>query len=638
MAETTTTTSTSKPAARRGWSGMIAEVTAAQDLQTFNQGILDLQCKIVAAEYGALWIKQGDDLKLLDTWPAKMAQNGQLESSPVWELLHQAGRGGFERQVSHVLKVEPEGGNDPPGVGAHVFVTALRVRDQVVAVTTVVADCRDPSVIQSTVPMRELAAGLYELFFVRQEKVELQKQTERVRSAMSLLAVAQDAEGFNGACMNLVNELARQLKCTRVSLGWIKRRSVALVAMSDTEDLKRHSEQVALIELSMSECLDQEQPVVCPPPPDAEPMLADAILHAHRRVLDAASNRHILSIPLRIQDEWLGVLTLERTDQPFDSDLVTHLQLVADVVSPQLQDRKLTDLWLVGHAWNSIKKAASFITGPKYVGYKLLAIGVIALLFFVALGTWSYKVSADCVLEIESKRIVSTPLESDLVEVFVEPGQEVKANQILAKLNDVELRLRYADANASYKRADSERQQASGEQKIPEMQQALARMQQAKAQMDLLQYQIDQSDIRSPINGVILTGDWRDKVGGVIPKGERMFEIAQVSDVVAKLRVSESDIDQIQDYVAKHSKMPSGRLATRSQPEIKFDFVIDKIIPLAGPHNNVNVFEVRARLDHLEPWLRPGMEGLAHIDVGDEPIYWIVGHRVADAVRLWLWW
>ena len=623
---------------RRGWSGLINDLNAADNIRSFHAGILDLQCKVVAAEYGALWVKDpSGDLKMLEGWPARIANDPQ--SMPVWELLNEAAKGGFERQASHVLKVEPENSSDPPGIGAHVFVTALRVKGQVVAVTTVVADCRDPAVIQSTVPMRELAAGLYELFFAKDETRRQIQQSEQIRSSMTILATSQDAPGFTGACMNLANELARQLKCSRVSIGWVKGRTIKLKAMSDTEDLKRHSKEVALIELAMSECLDQQQPIVCPPPEDAEPLLAEAIVHAHRNTLSASDNQYILSLPLRQHDDWVGVITLERADVPFDPDLVTQLQMICDVVAPQLHDRWDSDRWLVGHALRSLERLSSYLVGPRHVGWKLLGILIAVVLIYLLVGTFTYRVGADFVFQIESKRLVSAPFESDLISVNVIPPMEVQAGQVLAQLNAKDLQLQLVEAQSTYRLAKLEAKQhrSQGQRELAEAEQAAARMAQAQAQIDLLQWKIQQATIRSPIAGHLIAGDWRDRVGGVVPKGEAMFEIAPLQDIIVLLRVPENDIDLIQQYRQKHGTLPSGRLASRSQPEQKFEFDIEQVIPLSRTHNNANVFELRARIADPQSWLRPGMEGLARIDVGPRPIRWIIAHRVEDAIRLWLW-
>lgn len=672
----------SKPS-NKGWGGLIEKVNNAPDLMTFHQEMLDLQCKIVAAEYGAFWVK-GPDGKpiILNSWPNKL--EGNQIAQAVRELLQQSAQSGFERQTSHVLKVSPEGQEDEPGIGAHVFVTILRAAGQTAGVTTVVADCHDASIINATVPMRELAAGLYEVFVQRESARQAQADAQNVRNAVALLGTTQEAEGFTGAALNLVNELARQLKCSRVTLGWVKGRGINVVAMSDTEELKRHSEYVRLMEVAMGECLDQQQPVVYPVPENAEQLLAEAVVYSHKKLLANDKGSHIVSIPLRLRDEWIGVLTLEREDA-FDGMLVTQLQLISDVAAPQLADRFESDRWLVGHAWKSIKWLASYLVGPKHVGWKMLSIAIMIALIYVFIGSMPYKISADFTMEAQSKRIIPAPYEGDLAEVRIRPGADVKAGEVLAILNTTELKLQLGEAVSQLHVYSLQRQKARAENKIAEAQQAEAAIGQTQAKINLLQYQIDKSTIRSPIDGVVLTGDWYDKVGGVVEKGKAMFEVAPLTDLIPILRISEQDIDTIESSIHETGGLPTGSLTTRSQPDQDFKFLVRQIVPLATPVNGQNVFEIRSRFatddwsataDYaendtvvfngilyraaddsgpgsragvVEPgtddkvwqranWLRPGMEGLARVDMGKRRIWWVATHRITDMIRLWMWW
>lgn len=631
-----TQTSATRPGPR-GWDRMVSQLAASPDLASFHRGMLDLQCKIVAAEYGALWVAGPEGKPMLvDAWPPKLAEGGP--DSPLMNLLAQAAKSGFERQSSHVLKAEPEGNAAPAAdLGAHVFVTVMRFEGNITAVSTVVAELRDAQVVQSTAPLRELAAGLYEGFFAKQEVRRREQDVQRVRQAMALLAVSQEAEGFGGATLNMVNELARQLKCSRVCLGWVRGKGVRLVAMSDTEHLKRHSQDVVLTELAMAECLDQQQPVAFPIPPDAEPLLQQAVIHAHKRLVANVAGRHVVSLPLRQRDEWLGVLLLERTEAPFDPATIQYVQLVSDVIAPHLEDRFISDKPLPMHAWRSVEWAAKHLVGPRHIAWKLGALVALALVLFCAFGTWEYKLSAPCVFEPELRRIMPAPFEGQIRKALKRAGDRVAAGEPLAELDTYELKLQLEESKARLAGAELEysQHQYGQEGKQAEAQQAKASMAQIKARIDLLTYQIDRAVIRAPIAGVILSGNWHDKVGGVIKQGDVMFEVAPVDQLLAVLHVNELDIDQIDEKRGAHYE---GQLATRGEPEHRFGFTIERIVPSASPVNNVNSFEVRARLQESAPWLRPGMEGLAKIEVGKRPIWWIFTHRISDTLRLWFWW
>ncbi len=617
----------------RGWERIVDRINEAQDQKAFLAGMLQLQCMIVAADYGAIWLVDPQNKpNLAQTWPTTLAEHDP--DSTVLQMLQQAAATGLSRSSSQILKLhigedQPIQGNAPASL---VFVTVMRSGGRVMAVSTAVAESRDSKVAKVTQPMREIAAGLFESFQARQEAKRQFVDAQAVRGAMAILAVSQEGRGFNGACLNLVNELARQQKCSRVSIGWVKGRAVRVVAMSDTEHLKRHDEQVTLTELAMSECLDQQQPIVYPFPEQTDPLLSHAVVHAHRRVTGDHPNRHVLSVPLRHEDQWLGVLTLERSDEAFSEQLIQQLQLVADVVAPHLDDRRSSDRFLVSHTWYSFEKSMGYLIGPKHVGWKLLVILVLTLIGFAIFGSWPYHVTAEFAIEATDKRIVPSPYDGRLDVVKVEPGEFVHDGSLLAQLDTTQLELQLAEAMSEMRRATLERSQATAESKQAEAQQAQARIDQARSRIELLKYQIDRGSIRSPVEGFVLSGYWHDKVGGVVEQGKPMFEIAPIKELVALVRVSENDIDLIDTQNPQ-----TGQLATRAVPEHKFDIHVTRIVPMASPVDRANVFEVRCQFDQPAEWLRPGMEGLARIKIGDKPIIWIATHRIVNTVRLWLW-
>lgn len=616
------------------WHRVVDRLATTTDPNTFWEGMLELQCVIVAAKYGATWaINPQGQPSLLKIWPPELQQ--AAATSPVMKMLADAAQRGVQRTSSHVLKIQQGDSAKTQDPGTHLFVTVIRGAGNIAAVATVVADYHDDRAAEATGPMRVLAAGLYEGFLARAEARQHQNESNTVRQAMALLAVAHDGRGFTGACLNLVNEMARLNACSRVSLGWVRGRSIRLAAISGTEHFKRHSDQVKSLELAMAECLDQQQPLIYPLPPDAEPLLAHAVVHEHRRLAGDHTGQQALSIPLRNGEQWVGVLTLEKPYTPptgFTTEQVHRLQLIGDVLGPHLADRRSGDRWLVVHAWHSLRTGLSYLVGPKHVVWKCAAILLIALIAFAALGRWNYRVTAQFVLEAHSKRIVPAAYEGRLSEVNVEPGMIVKANQILARQDDTEWSLQLAEARSQLKLAYLEKSKATAEGKQAEAQQAEARAQQTKAHIQLLQYQIEQATIRSPIDGFVLSGNWKDKVGGVIEQGKPMFEIAPLEDLLALVRVNEADINDVNPV-----DLPAGEIATRSEPEQKFTVHVTRIVPLASPVEGENVFELRCRIDQPAPWLRPGMEGLAKIDVGSKPIYWIFTHKIVDTVRLWLW-
>jgi hypothetical protein len=66
-------------------------------------------------------------------------------------------------------------------------------------------------------------------------------------------------------------------------------------------------------------------------------------------------------------------------------------------------------------------------------------------------------------------------------------------------------------------------------------------------------------------------------------------------------------------------------------------FSVVKVTPVATAQDGRNFFRVEARLERAPPRLRPGMEGVGKIEVGERRLWWILTHSFTDWLRLTLW-
>jgi hypothetical protein len=109
----------------RGWEQMVAQLNGQQDRPGFLRGMLELQCRVVAAEYGAIWELDAEKApQVAVSWPDALAQTGP--ANPVFKLLAQAANSGFEKGLSQILKVENSQQPAAAGEGTFLFVTVLR--------------------------------------------------------------------------------------------------------------------------------------------------------------------------------------------------------------------------------------------------------------------------------------------------------------------------------------------------------------------------------------------------------------------------------------------------------------------------------------------------------------------------------
>ena len=167
--------------------------------------------------------------------------------------------------------------------------------------------------------------------------------------------------------------------------------------------------------------------------------------------------------------------------------------------------------------------------------------------------------------------------------------------------------------------------------KTAEAQIARAQADKVSAHVTLLEDEIRRANLASPISGSLLTGDLIRRIGAPVKTGDVLFEVAPLDSLRGSLSVPEDEITDI--TVGQH-----GELATVAYPDHKILFTVERINPVAEVVKGKNVFKVRVAFDRRPEVLRPGMEGVAKVDIGKRHYAWIWTRRLANWIRLNLWW
>ena len=270
---------------------------------------------------------------------------------------------------------------------------------------------------------------------------------------------------------------------------------------------------------------------------------------------------------------------------------------------------------------------------------KLIAVAALILVAVLVFYKPVYRVSAPFTITAEDRRAVSSPTEGFIGTVGtlagneLRPGMRVKQGDLLLSLDTRDLVLEKGKAltraNALQKEADQKLHQ---EGKTAEAMVLLEQRKEALAEAELLTYRIDRSSIRSPIDGEILRGDWRDRVGSPVKEGDVLFEIAALESLEIEANVAERDI-QLVKAEAK------GEVATTSNPAISHPFTVTRIVPLGEPKEGSNVFKVYGKVDGAQiDYFKPGMVGEAKIETEPRRLIWVWTHRLTDWMRLKFWW
>jgi RND family efflux transporter MFP subunit len=288
---------------------------------------------------------------------------------------------------------------------------------------------------------------------------------------------------------------------------------------------------------------------------------------------------------------------------------------------------------LITKAAESAHKLLTKLIGPRHLVMKLVTAATIAVIGFFILAEGDYRVTADATLEGSVQRAVVAPIDGFIATSDIRAGDIVRQGQIMGALDDKDLKLeqlKWASEKAQYAR---EYRSALADHDRAQVTILSARTDQADAQLKLVEEQLARMQIVAPFDGVVVKGDLSQSLGSPVERGDILFEVAPLEAYRLVLRVNENDIPETQ--VGQQ-----GKLRLSGMPGESLPFAVEKITPVSEAEDGSNFFRVEARLDETPVQLRPGMEGIGKIDIGERKLIWIWTHKLIDWLQLqvWSWW
>lgn len=473
--------------------------------------------------------------------------------------------------------------------------------------------------------MLELLADTPRLYQHNRAAAQRGQETERLARALDILAAVNEHKKFSPAAMTLVNELVTRFGAERVTLGWVHGYYVKITTISGTEQFQRKMQVLQQLEAAMEECRDQDEEILFPAPDGAE-----AIIKDHHQYSTDSSSPALLSAPVRVEGEVVAVITLERLQGYFTESEARAVRVIADQVAPRLKDLHARDRWF-GARWTAAARAffAKFLS-PRHTWLKLGAILGTVLFLFSLIVPLPYSVDATFQVRADTMAFVSAPFEGYLSEALVRPGDLVTKGQVVLTFEEEDLRIEEAEALAEIQRYQAEAELAEAERNLSDLRVARALRQQAEARLALARHRLERAVLRAPFDGVVVQGDFRDRVGARINQGDQLLLISELEGLYADIRLPERDIDLIDDS-------RKARLVFASRPDLEFAADVEVVSPAAYPDEEGTAFSLRARVVEDAEWLRPGMTGVARVNSEDRTLLWRATHRIIDFIRLKFW-
>lgn len=449
-------------------------------------------------------------------------------------------------------------------------------------------------------------------------------------SAAQALSKAAAYESLQQFIFGVVNSLKSRTGCEQVSMGLVRGKSVRIACISGLDDVTPRSPGVREIQQAMEECLDAGHPLAWQRSgkPLETPTPAGQLLHRqwHQHVGGAS----VASLPLEHDGQVVAIVSF-RADmrEGFTTETIAEWRALLAPLAPALVLLRKADRGLPRHVADRALQGWRALRAAPLVKRLLLLAFAPALLWF-CFGSVTYVVTVPCEIVPAVERRLAAPFEGVLLRANVLPGERVKAGQVLAEFDTRALLLEREKYAAELRNTEVRLTDALQKEDTVGAGMLGAQAEMLRADLDLVNYRLAQATIVAPVDGTVLEGDLRRRLGEVVPLGEPLFDLAADDRCAIELHVPE--------YAAALLRTgQQGVFTTLSLPDEQGRLQILHVEPLAQVVNGANVFRAEAEVADSPDWVRVGMSGVARVETLPRPVWWTMLHRALDSAR-WRWW
>lgn len=451
-------------------------------------------------------------------------------------------------------------------------------------------------------------------------------EAKTVATLIELVAHVQAAANSDAACQRLADSLQSLLQADAVYVGLCRSGSkdVNLTAIAGGGTIDEFSEETRLIESVLQETQLRSAGGTWPV---RDPDNRHALL-SHQQLSESWNDCTIVSVPLQTETgTGTGAILLtfhDKTSTEHAASAERFLRAASGSLGSCLEIlQKLADSrWL---KWTKSVRALLTRSRLELVGWVCGAIAVVLLLPI------EYTVNGTCELQPVERRFVAAPFDGPLLKCLVEPGDIVQKDQLLAILDGREIRWELAEVQANLHKATKERNTHMSSREFGDAAIALHEIERLQQRSELLAHRDSSLEIRSPADGVVVSGDHREAEGVPLEMGQTLFEIAPLDAMVIEICIPEADVRHVKNGMTVRAQLDA-------VPEDSIEATIRCIHPRAELRDGVNVFVAEADIVNSSGVLRPGMRGSSDVSTGRRLLGWNLFHKPVAYVLGWLGW
>jgi biotin carboxyl carrier protein len=481
-----------------------------------------------------------------------------------------------------------------------------------------------PAVATTGVPAPTAARATAEREQWQRQLQGLECEARASAALVELMTHVGGADDLQSACCALANHVRDHLGCDRVAVG-LRRGPAApcrIAAISGMPEFDPHSEVPLALEAALNESILRDTLTVFPCRTDQQ---RQGTL-AHRRLCQMTAVGGAVSAPLRSADgRVVGAwLLLGPAELAGDSAGRRFLESASPPLATSLAALAKGEPGRAGRCWRRLRRALP-------VPSRTLAVGLLAAVAGAMFLPVPYKVSVEGEIQPATRRFLAAPHAGIFAQSLVKPGSVVRRGQVLGRMDGREARLELAGLEAESERASKSHDVSMAEGKLAAAQIDGLEMQRLALKRALLADRTEHLDIKSPIDGIVVSSDLERSEGVPVSVGQVLFEVAPLEQMLVELAIPDEELSHVRPAMEV-------RICLDSQPGLFRAGKLEKIHPRSVVRERDNVFIGEMPLDNGDATLRPGMKGRAKIAAAPHRLAWILLHRPWEYLVTWWGW
>jgi len=286
--------------------------------------------------------------------------------------------------------------------------------------------------------------------------------------------------------------------------------------------------------------------------------------------------------------------------------------------------KRVKKLWNVSKEFERNRRLFLYIRN-RPVPFLLLFLVLFYGLFFLKI---NWEVKRDFIIEPEEKVEVRSVNEGFVREVLVKEGDEVVPNQLLAIVQNDSLQNRIFGLHGELAIITQRIREDYLANDVLLVETGVNEKRRLENELKEAQRKMEKLKLTAPMSGTVLTPRMEEKKGVFICTGEIICELADLSQLEARIHLPPWDMgdvkenDRVELKISSHARPLEGMIVQLS---------------LTPEESHLSCYQARVKIKKPEKTLKPGMTGRAKIICGQVSLVGYLYRKIFRSLRTELW-